>query len=162
MNNCHLLTQASTEDKAQLAAIMASVDGDEERYDEFLAFLNEEFSNYYPLVRFYVVAEYEGIIVGLVRIWHSPHIDEWVNDGIVVLPTYRRHGIGSALLTEALRMAAERGADSMIAHIRNENVASMRLHERLGFKRETTCYRNSHGYDRSGFGWQYRIKLIST
>jgi len=137
---------------------MASVEGDGDRYNEFLAFLGEEFNTIDHRVRFYVVTARAGQLAGFVRIWHSPHIEEWVNDGMAVLPAYRRQGIGRELLETALSLAAERGAESVIAHIANGNAVSIRLHERLGFQRETPCYRNSYGSFRSGTGWRFRLQ----
>jgi RimJ/RimL family protein N-acetyltransferase len=155
---CHLITDASPEQRRQLAGVMAS-DGDSERFDEFVRFLDGEFDRLDAERRFYVVAELKGMIIGFVRIWHSPHIGEWVNDGIVVLPEYRRQAVGGRLLKTALALAAERGAKSVVAHVLDCNPASILFHERMGFEREVSCYRNSYGELRAAGGWQYRIWL---
>ena len=144
--------------REELAGVMAC---DEEvgRFDEFVAFLETDFASLDPARRVYLVAECEGRIVGFLRLWHSPHVDEWFNDGMVVDPAHRRRGIGRRLLREALRVAGRMGAASLVAQIRRGNPASIRLHESAGFLRETTNYVNSHGQPRSGVGWQYRIRL---
>jgi L-amino acid N-acyltransferase YncA len=43
-------------------------------------------------------------------------------------------GVGRALMEELLRRASAAGLHAMIAAVDGENVASMRLHERLGFR----------------------------
>ena len=152
------LADCSAAKRAELAAVMA-VDGDENRYGEFVSFLEEEFRTIDPARRAYVVAEDGGVIVGFIRLWHSPHIDEWINDGMVVAPARRREGIGQALVRAALALAGQMGARSVLAHIGNDNAASIRLHEKAGFVKETTHYRNSYGQWREGGGWQYRVAV---
>ena len=154
------LVGPSAGQRRQLARVMAC-DEDAGRYDEFVAFLREDFASLDPLRRAYIVAEEEGRIVGFIRLWHSPHVDEWFIDGMVVSPAHRRRGIGRRLLQEALRLAVRMGASPVIAQIRNDNIASVRLHEATGFRRESAEYLNSYGQPRSGWGWQYRL-ILST
>lgn len=142
----------------QLASVMAS-DGDEPRYQEFIGYLTKEFACLDHNRRMYILAERGQEVIGFLRLWHSPYIDEWVIDGLVVSPMHRRRSIGCHLLEHALQLASQSGATSVIAHICRDNVASLRLHEKLGFIPETQQYRNSYGQDRSGVGWQYRIRF---
>ena len=142
----------------ELAAVMAC-DGDESRYDEFLSWLEKDFSSLDHSRRAYIVAESGGVIVGFIRLWHSPHVDKWFNDGMVVSPAFRRQGIGRGLLQQALQAAARMGASSVIAQIGKDNIASIRFHEKAGFLPETMEYLNSYGQPRSGVGRQYRIQL---
>lgn len=144
--------------REELAGVMAC---DEEvgRFDEFVEFLQKDFASLDPARRAYLVAEDDGAIVGFLRLWHSPHVDEWFNDGMVVHPAQRRRGIGRRLLQEALRLAGRMGAHSLVAQILRSNLASIRLHEAAGFRQETTDYINSYGDPRNGVGWQYRIRL---
>ncbi len=144
--------------REELAAVMAS-DGDESRYDEFISWLKKDFVSLDHSRRAYIVAESEGTIVGFIRLWHSPHVDEWFNDGMVVSPAFRRQGIGRCLLQQALQLAIRMGAFSVIAQIGKDNIASIRLHEKAGFLPETTEYLNSYGQSRSGVGRQYRLRL---
>ena len=152
------VSSLSTDGVRQLAAVMAT-DGEEARFDEFVAWLGEEFAGLDHERRFYTVAEDRGRIIGFVRLWHSPHIDEWVIDGIVVAPSHRRRGIGRALLGEALALARRRSAPSVVAHIGHHNAPSVALHQQAGFRPETSDYLNSLGQPRSGIGSQYRLDL---
>ena len=153
-----LTAKASPEKRRQLAETMASKE-EPERLEEFVSWLDNEFATLEASERFYIVAELQNRIIGFVRIWHSPHIAEWVNDGIVVDPAHRRQGVGKHLLETALSVARTHGAKSVVGHVRTSNVATMRLHESVGFKRETPHYRNSYGDLMGPGGWQYRLSL---
>ena len=133
-------------------------DGEEHRRDEFVSWLAEEFATLDHQRRAYFVAEADGVVVGFVRLWHSPHIGEWVIDGIVVSPSHRRRGVAFGLLSRALDLAAESGAASVVVHVLNDNAPAMALYDKVGFRRETTDYRNSYGQRRQGRGWQCRIE----
>lgn len=144
--------------RSELATVMAC-DGDESRYDEFLSCLEKDFASLDHNRRVYIVAESDGVIVGFIRLWHSPHVDEWFNDGMVVSPAFRRQGIGRGLLQQSLQLATRMGASSVIAQIRKDNIASRRFHKKAGFLPEITEYLNSYGDPRTGVGWQYRVHL---
>ena len=152
------LRDLSPAKRRQLAAVMAC-DGEEHRYEEFMSWLEVDFATLDHRNRAYIVAEIEDVIVGFVRLWHSPHIDEWVIDGIVVTPSRRRAGVGYRLLLKALALAQTSGAPSVVAHVRKDNIPSIIIYERAGFQRETTDYLNSYGQRRTGRGWQYRLQL---
>jgi RimJ/RimL family protein N-acetyltransferase len=144
--------------RGDLAAVMAC-DGEESRYEEFLAWLAKDFAGMDHSTRAYIVAEDDGAIVGFARLWRSPHIDEWLNDGMVVAPAYRRRGIGRLLLGHLLDLAWKLGAGSVIAHVSEGNAPSIRLHEKAGFRREPLLsFKNSYGTQHGpGWGGQYRI-----
>jgi len=142
----------------ELADVMAC-DDEAPRYDEFVAWLKEEFASLDHQRRMYVIAEERGLAVGFVRLWHSPHIEEWIIDGIVVTPSHRRRGVGAGLLSRALHLAQQSGAASVVAHARADRVAAIALYEKAGFERETTTYLNSYGEPRSGTGWQLRLEF---
>ena len=138
--------------------MMASGD-DEDRYDEFVSWLQDEFAELDHTRRAYIVAESAGRIMAFVRVWHSPHIDEWVIDGMVVSPPHRGRGVGSALLGEALALAGEMGAASVIVQASKSAPRALAFYARAGFTRETTEYLNSYGRPRKDIGWQCRIAL---
>jgi RimJ/RimL family protein N-acetyltransferase len=143
--------------RRELAAVMAN-DGEESRYGEFLSWLEADFARLDPAARAYLVAEKGGVIVGFMRLWHSPHIGEWLNDGMVVALACRRRGIGRQLLGLLLDLAWEMGAQSVIAHISDKNTASIRLHKRAGFRREQVqSFPNSYGTPSTPGRGQYRI-----
>ena len=152
------LWDLSSVKRRQLAAVMAC-DSEEHRYEEFMSWLEDDFATLDHRNRAYVVAETEDVIVGFVRLWHSPHIDEWVIDGIVVSPSRRKAGVGYSLLLQALGLAARSGAPSVVAHVRKDNMPAVIIYEKAGFQRETTDYLNSYGDRRADHGWQYRLQL---
>lgn len=65
-------------------------------------------------------------------------------EDVVTDDAARRQGVGSALVTEALRLAEERGCRSVDLTSRPSREAANRLYQELGFKlRETNVYRYS-------------------
>lgn len=152
------LREASPSKRQELAAVMAC-DGEEHRYEEFVAWLAEDFATLDHRNRAYVVAEAEGVIVGFARLWNSPHIREWVIDGLVVSPSHRRKGVGRSLLSRALNLAGASGASSVIVQVSRDNTPAIALYEKAGFRRERAEYLNSYGRPRQGCGWQWRVKL---
>ena len=60
-------------------------------------------------------------------------VDELEIDNLVVATSHQRQGIGAALLTEALRQAVARGAQSAVLEVRASNLAAIRLYESFGF-----------------------------
>ena len=154
------LRDLSPTKRRELAAVMAC-DGEEHRYEEFVSYLEMEFASLDHESRAYVVAETDGVIAGFIRLWNSPHINEWVVDGTVVSPSRRRAGMGYALLLQAMDLATESGAPSVLAHVKKDNIPSISIVEKAGFQRETMDYLNSYGERRLGRGWQYRLRLPS-
>ncbi|KKM14410.1 hypothetical protein LCGC14_1706430 [marine sediment metagenome] len=144
--------------REQLACVMAC-DGEESRYGEFLSWLEEDFVALDHSRRAYIVAECDGVIVGFVRVWHSPHVKAWFNDGMVVAPAFRRQGIGRDLLARALQLAERMGARSLISQIRKSNTASIRLHENAGFVPDVTDGPDPYGSPRPAARRQYRIRV---
>lgn len=57
-----------------------------------------------------------------------------VEDSVYLLPDHQGRGLGRRLLSAAIESARASGAHLMVAHIEASNVASIRLHERLGFE----------------------------
>jgi ribosomal protein S18 acetylase RimI-like enzyme len=85
------------------------------------------------------VAEEDGGIVGFVGVLARvvPEPDEsqayaYVSD-LVVLPAYRRRGIGRALLEEAEAYARREGARSLRVAVLARNNGAGRLYHRMGF-----------------------------
>lgn len=83
-----------------------------------------------------VVAEVEGTVVGFASL--SPYRDRpayrtTVEDSVYVHPDHRGTGVGRALLSEVVDVAAARGFHSVMARIVGGHDASIRLHASLGF-----------------------------
>jgi ribosomal protein S18 acetylase RimI-like enzyme len=68
---------------------------------------------------------------------HRAHVDDVVVDGAA-----RGRGVGAALTSEAIRIAAERGAEQIDLTSAPYREAANRLYQRLGFaRRATNVYR---------------------
>jgi ribosomal protein S18 acetylase RimI-like enzyme len=88
-----------------------------------------------------------GAIVGTLTllVYATPSKVFGFVEDVVVDAAARGRGIGEALVTEALRLAAERGAVRTELHSSSRREAAIRLYERLGFKRvDTNTLRYSH------------------
>ena len=87
----------------------------------------------------YVVAEHNGEVVGygyatLYR--PRPAYRFTVEDSVYVREGMSGLGVGKALLSRVIQRCIEGGRRQMVAIIGNsENLASIRLHERLGFRK---------------------------
>ena len=84
------------------------------------------------------VAEADGRIVGrlsLARDTHpaSPHVADL---GLMVAAGHRRHGIGTALLDQAVAWARENGIEKLELHVFPHNEPAIKLYERFGFEHE--------------------------
>lgn len=84
-----------------------------------------------------LVAEEDGSVLG----WAS--LDPWSDrcaysatavDTLHVKEDARGRGVGTALLSALLDSARERGIHTVLARIESGNEASIRLHERFGFR----------------------------
>ena len=86
----------------------------------------------------------EGTIVGslTLALFRIPTgVRAWIED-VVVDESARGSGVGEALNSEALRLAAEAGAVTVDLTSRPSREAANRLYKRLGFvERETNIYR---------------------
>jgi ribosomal-protein-alanine N-acetyltransferase len=97
-----------------------------------------------------LVAETEGMggmrqVVGMVVVWII--MDEAHIATLAVHPSYRRSGIGSRLLTEALERSVGRGARRAMLEVRASNVIAQTMYEHFGFKvvyRRPKYYRDNN------------------
>jgi ribosomal protein S18 acetylase RimI-like enzyme len=85
------------------------------------------------------VAEEDGTVVGFVGVLARvvPEPDEsqayaYVSD-LVMLPAYRRRGLGRALLEHAVAFARGKGANALRVGVLARNEAAARLYRSLGF-----------------------------
>lgn len=72
-------------------------------------------------------SQVEGFLVG-----HGLDA-EWEIENIVVAEQTQKHGLGTALLTEFLKMARERGGLKICLEVRESNAAARRLYEKCQF-----------------------------
>jgi RimJ/RimL family protein N-acetyltransferase len=71
--------------------------------------------------------------------------------GMLVAAGWRRRGVGSALLAEAIDRARKAGAHKLALQVWPHNAAALALYERFGFRREG--YLTRHYRRRSGELW---------
>jgi putative acetyltransferase len=84
------------------------------------------------------VAEENGAIIGRLSIARDPHqSSRHVADlGLMVAAGYRRRGIGTALLDQAVAWARDAGVRKLELHVFPWNEPAIRLYDRFGFERE--------------------------
>jgi len=86
----------------------------------------------------HIVATSGGEVIGYAYISRhrtSPAYNFLVEDSIYVASDAHGAGVGRALLTELIRLCEGLEFRQMIALIADENSSSVRLHDRLGFRR---------------------------
>ncbi len=92
------------------------------------------------------VAEHEGRVVGAVFVqslsrshlsWSAFEKEAYL-DNVVVIPGYRRRGIGSALLRAAQNWSKESGHTHMWGKIVNQNEPSLAFFKKAGFSADAT------------------------
>lgn len=97
-----------------------------------------------PATTVLVARDDEGKIIGsltLVMFRTPTGARAWIED-VVVDEAARGHGVGAALVDEAIRLAAEGGARTVDLTSRPSRAAANALYERAGFRaRETNVYR---------------------
>ena len=79
----------------------------------------------------YVAKDDEGAIVGYCSFWRV--LDELHINNLGVLPSRRRSGVATALLTFVLRHGVALGATRATLEVRRSNDAARLLYERFGF-----------------------------
>lgn len=75
------------------------------------------------------LAESEGGLVGAVLCWNSGFVKD-----VVVHETWRRRGLGEALLRHALEVFADRGVTAVELRVHATNRNAVALYERLGMR----------------------------
>jgi len=117
---------ASKRDLAAIYAIEDNSFSDPYPQDLLTRLLHE-----YP-ISFLVAEANSDIIVGYCVASTENYSAHLLSIG--VLPQYRRHGIGTALI-EALMAGLGSGARELMLEVKQENTGAIRLYEDLGFRR---------------------------
>lgn len=90
----------------------------------------------------YLVAEVDGRLCGYAYAGpyrNRPGYRHTLENSVYVAPGFERRGAGALLLAELIRLATGQGYRRMVAVIGDSaNLASIRLHERQGFRRVGT------------------------
>lgn len=84
-----------------------------------------------PVSRFRVAVERRGPVLGYAVTGRSG--DRGYLQRLAVDPAHQRHGIGTALVADALAWLARAGARSAVVNTQDENSAALELYERCGF-----------------------------
>ena len=91
------------------------------------------------------VAELDGRLGGMLILWMI--VDEAHIATIATHPSYRRQGIASRLLIEALKSAYAEGARSALLEVRAGNMAAQEMYRKFGFEevgRRERYYKDNH------------------
>jgi L-amino acid N-acyltransferase len=83
---------------------------------------------------------------GPFRTW--PGYRHTVENSIYLAPSARGQGVGTQLLAALLQRAEEQRLHAVVAGIDGENIASMRLHEKLGFTKVAQLKEVGRKFDR--------------
>lgn len=133
MNNENDLTSVTEIYKYHVLHGRASFEHDPPDEDEMRERFRPLLANSYPIF----VAEMDGDIIGYA--YAGPHkarkgYNGTVEDSIYVAPSSQRCGVGRSLLSTLITAATDAGYSQMMAVIGDsKNIASIRMHETLGF-----------------------------
>ena len=78
------------------------------------------------------VAELDGKIVGMIVVWLI--IDEAHVATLATHPDFRRRGIGTKLLSHALRLMMDEGALSSFLEVRENNFSAQEMYRKIGYE----------------------------
>ena len=65
--------------------------------------------------------------------------------GIEIFTPYRRKGYGYEAMRLLIEFATQKGYKIILQQVRTDNLASIRLHEKLGFETDGHVYKNQKG-----------------
>jgi ribosomal protein S18 acetylase RimI-like enzyme len=80
--------------------------------------------------------------IGYAALIEPPSSEAWISD-LVVVPRWRRQGVGRALLVAAQRWAAEQGHRRLFLETQSKNYPAIHLALKQGY---TFCGYNDHYY----------------
>ena len=79
----------------------------------------------------YIVAEENGVVIGCIQC--ESKVASLTLSQLWVEPEFRKNGVGSKLLTEAINRAKSQGYRTVRLVVKNVNTNAMKLYEKLGF-----------------------------
>lgn len=89
---------------------------------------------------FYLTAWEDGRIVGFIGLMTV--VGEGDITNVAVLPSYRKKGIGDALVSAMISLAKEKSITKIMLEVRASNEAAIHLYEKYGF--EFLCIRKKY------------------
>lgn len=101
---------------------------------------NEELrGNYF---KFYLIKDELNEVIGFLNVFG--HKDNSVSVAPEIIEKYKNKGIAYKVLAKVYNELREKGVNKLIADINSQNVPSIKLHEKLGFRLVRT-YLNKNG-----------------
>ncbi|SHK29553.1 Ribosomal protein S18 acetylase RimI [Hathewaya proteolytica DSM 3090] len=130
-----------------------------ENFDDCVKWWKSWFSDKIPGEKLTIIAQEQNNIIGVARLWKTPFCDnKWLIEGLEVIPNERRKGIGKSIVIEGIRILRETTNERVFVHIANKNIPSIKLHERIGFKKVGSGIINSYG-DFRGHVSEYALEI---
>ena len=110
-----------------------------ETLDRQLALAEEDFRDYLSQVFFaaenvrYFVLEEAGRYISALRL--EPYEDGLLLEALETAPAFRKKGYASALIEKTQAYLKEQGSIRLYSHVSRNNIASLRAHEKRGFRK---------------------------
>lgn len=91
--------------------------------------------------------------------WRTPYCGQkWLIEGLEVIAPKRGQGIGKLLVKKGIELLSNQGIKRISANINKNNIASIALHQSLGFQKSSSGAVNSYGEYREHLD-EYILKL---
>lgn len=117
-----------------------------ESFQECLKWWEGWFSDKIPGDKLTIIAQEQNNIIGVTRFWKTPFCNnKWLIEGLEVIPTERKKGIGKSIVMEGIRILRNTTNENIFVNIANKNIASIKLHEGIGFTKISSGTINSYG-----------------
>lgn len=87
----------------------------------------------------------EQTVIGCISLYQ--HSENVISCGPEIFACYRKQGYGKEAMSLALEMAKRKGYKIVSQQIRTNNIASIALHQSLGFETDGYVYINKKGND---------------
>lgn len=71
----------------------------------------------------------------ILTFYHNGQANVMIVDNLKVDKNHRRHGIGTTLMKEAIKIAKKRRVDSIELVVNSDNTIAKRLYKKVGFKK---------------------------
>ncbi|AKG38805.1 hypothetical protein MA03_05320 [Infirmifilum uzonense] len=84
---------------------------------------------------YFLIADYKGLLVGYIVSCRESEEELHVHS-IAVVEWFRGKGVGRRLMEETINLARQRGLRRIRLEVKTENVAAIKLYEKLGFVRK--------------------------
>lgn len=107
----------------------------DEQIEQRATKLGEAIGAAHPNNEAFLIACKAGELVGHCRVFQDKNdASHWWLSGLVVDPAYRRQGVATVLIKVCVDYARQKGASTVRSETHLENLASIRLHESVGFE----------------------------